>query len=106
MIQIKKAKLTKETEALVFKFRLRLPLWGKNKHAVVIMRECNKVLSASMIGRILKKLIAAHNIKPVVFYYGKLSKKPGLFNAHAKRCQYGMESTCPRELVEIDHMTV
>lgn len=103
---VRKTQWTKETENLVLKFRSRYRLWGKHKLAAIIKRECNIALSASMIGRILKKLIAMDKIKPVVFYYGKLAKRPRIFNAHAKRWKYGMESSSPGELIQIDHMTI
>ncbi len=103
---IRKPQWTKATESLVLATRKKFPLWGKAKLAVIIKRNHGIVISVSTIGRILKKLIAGHKVKPVMFYYGKLPKRPRTFNGHAKRWRYGMKSTSPGELIQVDHMTI
>lgn len=97
----------KDTEKLVLKVRKKYKLWGKYKIAAILKREYKTQLSVSMVGRIISKHIRNYNIKPVEFYYGKLTpKKHRVFNNHAKRWRYGMKPNIPGELVQIDHMTV
>jgi len=94
-------------EKLVISVRRKYKLWGKYKIAAILRREHKINISVSMVGRIISKHLNKNNIKPVEFYYGKVTpKKRRVFNNHAKRWKYGMKSVIPGELIQMDHMTV
>lgn len=103
---VRKPKWTSKTEELVLAMRKKYPLWGKEKIAVMIKRTYNQIVSASTVGRIIKKFVAKGKLKPVTFYYGKKEKRRRLFNGHAQQWVRGMKSKMPGELVQIDHMDI
>ena len=79
---------------MVLKVRKKYKLWGKYKISAILKREYQAKLPVSTVGRIISKHIRNDNIKPVEFYYGKVKpKKHRIFNDHAKRWKYGIEST-------------
>ena len=105
--KVRKPTWNSDTEQLVLNTRKKYKLWGKYKIAAIIKREQKINLSVSMVGRIISKHIKLGNIKPVEFYFGKLTpKKHRVFNNHAKRWKYGMKAKMPGELIQLDHMTV
>lgn len=96
-----------ETKKTILKLRKKYPLFGKNKLAVMLTRETGKVVPASTIGRILKKLLKKDLIKPAMFHLmAKFPKKPRLFTGHAQRWKYHMRPSRPGEMLQIDHMRV
>lgn len=106
-LSIRKHTWTTQDEKLVLKIRKNNPLYGKSKIAAILARDYKKILSISMVGRILKKLITAKLVKPTAFYYGRVkTKRKRVFDGHSQRWQYGMKSQGPGELIQIDQMEV
>ena len=104
---LRKPSWKSEEEKAVLKIRKKYPLFGKNKIAVMLKRESDKIIPASTIGRILKKLLKQGGIKPVLFHLmAQFPKKPRLFTGHAQRWKYHMRASKPGEMVQIDHMTI
>ena len=98
---------TRETELLIAAVRNKFPLWGKAKIKVILAREHGVERSESMVGRILVRLINRNIVKPVSHYNFRLrQKKKRNFSSHAKRWKYGMKSSCPGELIQVDHATI
>jgi transposase len=103
---VRKSVWNQQTEQRIYHLRKKFPLWGKSKIAVMYKREHGQVISASTVGRIIKKLVSQNKIMPVRFMYGKKDTKHRIFNGHAQRWKNGMKATKPGELVQVDHMTV
>ena len=105
--KVRKPHWSKETELRVYKLRKKYSLWGKQKLKVMYEREYKEKISQSTIGRILKSLKKRGKIKPVrLLLHGKMETKKRNFDKHAQRWQYGMKSSKPGELIQVDHMTV
>ncbi len=102
----RKSTWTHEIEQRVYHLRKKFPLWGKAKIAVMYKREFCQTISASTVGRIIKKLVSQNKIMPVRFMYGKKDTKRRIFNGHAQRWKHGMKAEKPGELIQVDHMTV
>lgn len=84
------------------------PMWGKRKIAALLRRE-GQTVSASKVGRILKRLMARGVVVPVPI----LRRRPGgrrfRFNApqrYARRLAKGRKAKAPGELVQIDTLFV
>ena len=79
--------------------------YGKDKIAVILLRDYGIKLSASSVGRILRKLLIAGKIqRSETFCCRKRRRK---FDRHAKRWQYGKHIPLrPGQMVQIDHMSV
>lgn len=103
---IRKPTWTQKIETNVYHLRIKYPLWGKQKIAVVYKRHYKENVSESTIGRILTKLLKQGKIMPVRFLQGKKDTKRRIFNGHAQRWKFGMKAKRPGELIQIDHMTV
>jgi putative transposase len=105
---VRKPEWTRQEEELVFQVRKKYKLWGKNKIATVIRRDYGIQISKSTTGRIISKLLKQGKIKHVWYHYFGLlkNKRRRVFDGHAKRWQYGMKSTSPGELVQVDHATI
>lgn len=104
---VRKAIWESEVEQQILRIRMKFPLWGKNKIAVLLKREREIAVSVSTVGRVLKKLMKQQLVKPVMFYYGRVKiKRPRDFKSHAQRWQYGMKATAPGELIQFDHMCI
>ncbi len=97
---------TSKTEKMVVDMRKQYNLWGKEKIAVMIKRNYNEIVSASTVGRIIRKFILKGKLKPVAFYYGKKETRRRMFNGHAKRWKHGMKARIPGEFIQIDHMDI
>jgi hypothetical protein len=92
---------------LILSLRKQYPLWGKHKIAVMLKRQHNKQMSASMVGRILHDLLVRQVVKSVRFLFGRLhDKKPRVFAGHAQRWKYGMKAKHPGDLMQFDHATI
>ena len=104
----RKPQWTRRMETLVLRLRKKHPYWGKEKIHRLLIRECGCTnISASTVGRIITKLVSLNKILPVAMVTGKKNpKKKRIFNKHAKRWKYGMKSSKPGELIQVDHMTV
>ena len=102
----RKSTWTYEVEQRVYHLRKKFPLWGKAKIAVMYKRQFAEKISASTVGRIIKKLISKNKIMPVRFMYGKKDTKRRIFSGHAQRWKLGMKAHKPGELIQVDHMTV
>ena len=77
------------------------------KSQSLLKREAKLDVSVAMVGRIISKGIKIGRIKSVSALIGRpYHKKKRGFHKHAKRWQYGMKAAHPRELVQIDHMSV
>jgi len=106
-LKVRQPKWNSELEKQVCQLRKKWPLYGKYKLAVILARDYQIKVSASTIGRILKKLLLKELILPVHFYYGHVkTKKKRVFNKHAKRWKYGMEAKKPGEMIQVDHLVV
>jgi putative transposase len=84
------------------------PMWGKRKIAALLRRE-GQILSASKVGRILKKLMARGAVVPVPVLRRKPASRRFRFNAsqrYAKRLAKGRKAKVPGELVQIDTLFV
>lgn len=104
---VRKPVWTRTIEERVYHLRKKFPLWGKAKIAVKYKAHYNEIISVSMVGRILSKLVQQQRVMPVRFLlYAKRDVKKREFNRHAQRWRYGMKATKPGELVQIDHMTI
>lgn len=103
---LRRPKWSSQTEKLVLLTRTQYPLWGKEKIAVMIKRNHGKTVSASTVGRIIKKLIENEKLKSVAYYCGKREKKRRQFDGHAKQWKHEMKSQAPGELIQVDHMDV
>ncbi len=95
-----------KTEKIVIAMRHKYALWGKHKLSVIINRELGVNISASTIGRILKKALSKGVIKSVACYFGRKEFKPRVFNNHAQRIRTGAKSKGPGDLIQVDHMKV
>lgn len=94
-------------EQKVLVLRNKYLVWGKAKLTVILNRDFGIKVSESTVGRILKKLVLLRKVKPVSFFTRPSEpKQKREFNKHAERWIYGMKSTKPGELVQIDHMVV
>jgi putative transposase len=103
----RKSNIDPVVEKLIIKIRKANPIWGKKKIAVILKRDHGITLSMSATGRVLTRLIKQGKIQPARFYYGRIkNKKRREFANHAQRWQYGMRSTSPGELIQIDHAVV
>ncbi len=103
---VRKPKYSSEVENYILALRKQYPLWGKEKIAVLIKRIYSVIVSASTVGRIIKKLVRQGRIRSVAFHCGKKEKRQRVFNGHAKRLQLGMKAQVPGELLQVDHMDV
>ncbi len=104
--RVRQPEQRKDLENKIIALRRSYRLWGKEKLKVLLEREYKLVVSASTVGRILKKLVLSNTLKPVLFYCGRTHKKRNrIFMKHAQRWKYGMKGKKPGELVQIDHMT-
>ena len=97
---------TLKSERLVVAMRKKYPLWGKHKLSVMLKRKNITIISASTIGRILKKLVDAGRVRPVYLAMGKREVKRRNFTGHARRWRVGMKSGTPGELIQVDHMSI
>jgi transposase len=104
--KVKQPTWTDEIRNLVIETRRKFPMWGRDKIAVILKREYQIEVSASMVGRILHPLFESGEIKRVSFYYGKKNKKKRKFLGHAEKWEYGMKAEKPGELLQIDHCSV
>jgi transposase InsO family protein len=84
------------------------PMWGKRKLAWLLARE-GVAVSASTVGRILRKLVDRGLVTPVP----TLRRKPGGrrfrligLDRHARRLPKGLKPTRPGQLVQIDTVFV
>ena len=77
---------------------------GKAKTHVVLKRDHKVNLSESTVGRVLASLISQGKIK-LSLSYARI-KRRRKFDSYAKKWRYGMKAANPRELVQIDYMTV
>jgi len=84
------------------------PMWGKRKIAALLKRD-GQAVSVSMVGRILKRLMARGVVVPV----SVLRRRPGprrfRFDArqrYAQRLAKGRKAQAPGELVQIDTLFV
>lgn len=93
-----------EQERRVLLLRREFPFWGKLKLSYMYKDRYGRALSVSMIGRIIKKLIVKGVAQTVRQAVGKREIKRRIFNGWAQPWKYGMETTKPGELVQIDHM--
>ncbi|MBY0501619.1 MAG: integrase core domain-containing protein [Alphaproteobacteria bacterium] len=87
----------------VLRIRRENPTYGKNKIAVILMRDHNLNLSVSMVGRILKYLMEKGLIQKSLS--APKQKRKRRFKGHAKPWKYKLKSTKPGEMVQIDHIT-
>ena len=102
-------KYTPYQKHLVLKVRRKFPVWGKIKIQAYISKKHNENITVSTVGRIISKLIAQNQVKPVSYYaYNYVFKKSRKrrFVKHAKRWKIGYKAKKPGELVQIDHMTI
>ena len=89
------------------KLRRKYRIWGKNKIKVLLERDYQIYLSISTVGRIIKKLVEKGKIYSVSHFVCSVKKKKKrVFTGHAQRWKYGMKSSKPGQLVQVDHMTV
>lgn len=102
---VRKPLWTSKTEQALYNLRKEYPFWGKSKLTVLYNRTHKHHLSESTVGRILKKLIAQAALMPVRYFLGKKERKKRVFNEYAQRWKYGMKSTSPGDLIQIDHLT-
>lgn len=97
----------RELENLVLSLRQQEPTWGKNKIHRLLVREHGIDVSVTIVGKIISKLITQKKIKTAYVAANKdKPKRRRIFNKHATRWKYGMKSTKPGEMLQIDHMTV
>lgn len=89
----------------VYQLRRDFPVYGKCKIKVLLERE-GYAVSASTIGRILKKLIDRGAILSVPRLRCTHPKRKRRFQKHAKRKPYRLKATCPGELLQIDTLTI
>lgn len=93
-------------ERRVHSLRVKYSLWGKEKIARKCQEIYNAKVSASTVGRILKKLVLLGRVYPVHMLTGRHVPKRRIFNGHAKRWKGDMKAKSPGEMIQIDHMTV
>ena len=105
--KVRKSQWSKQTEQQIYHLRIKYPIWGKEKIAVMMQRIHNQKVSISSVGRILKKLLHEDKIQPVRFHlYNKKDTKRRKFDGHSQRWQAHMKARTPGELIQIDHMSV
>lgn len=93
-----------QQEQRVLLLRREFPFWGKLKLSYMYKERYGSVLSVSMIGRIIKKLITKGVTQTVRQAVGKREIKRRVFDGWAQPWEHGMKSTKPGELLQIDHM--
>lgn len=104
---IRQSKLSQKEERQILYLRRKYPLFGKYKIVVLLKRLFNTYMSASSVGRVLKRLLLRKVIQSVQFYFGRTRiKRKRIFNRHAQRWHYGMKSEYPGHMVQVDHMTI
>ena len=89
----------------VMDLRRKYPFMGKARiHAMLRRKGFRR--SASTVGRILSRALAAGAIRPASFCEGCLKpRRRRGFAGWARRWKYGSKARAPGELVQIDHMT-
>jgi len=97
---------SKEIENRVYRLRFKYRLWGKAKIIIMCIKEYNEIISQSMIGRIIHKLMIQNRIKPVRFLLYQKIHENRVFTGHTQRWKIDMKANIPGELVQFDHMTV
>lgn len=102
--KLRKSNIPQDVITLILKLRKYSPTYGKAKIVVILKRDHSVTLSESSVGRVLKKLISQGKI--VRSISSSRIKRKRAFKSHAKRWEYGMKSSSPGELIQIDHMTV
>lgn len=101
---LRKSKVSKEIIDNVLKIRTENPTYGKTKIAVILKRDYNLQIGATVVGKVIKKLKEEGKITT-----SKSASKPKRkrkFESHAQRWKYGMKGTEPGEMIQIDHMSV
>jgi transposase len=104
-LRVRKKTWSVQVEKDIYHLRKQYPVWGKAKLTVLYNRNHTQKLSESTVGRILSKLVAKGVIMPVRKLLGRKERKKRVFSGHAQRWEYGMESTGPGDLIQVDHLT-
>ncbi len=100
----RKSNVLESTISLIIKLRTDNPTYGKAKMAIILKRDHAINLSESTVGRVISNLLKQGKIKRSISSIRVKRKRH--FKTHAKRWEYGMKSTKPGELIQIDHMSV
>lgn len=88
----------------VLRLRRENPTYSKAKIAVILKRDFGVCLSESTVGRILKHLMTKGLILKSLS--APRQKRKRNFQKHAQPWKYGMQSSQPGQMVQIDHMSV
>lgn len=89
---------------LVLRLRRENPTYGKAKISVILKRDFDIYISESTVGRILKHLMKKGLVQKSLS--APRQKRKRNFKKHAKPWSYGMRSSKPGHMVQIDHMSV
>jgi putative transposase len=103
--RVRQSKIPKETIGIILNIRRNNPTYGKDKIAIILLRDFNIKLSASSIGRLIKRFLQKGlilNSEARIRKRRSRSFKKG----HAKPWLYGTKITRPGQMVQIDHMVV
>ena len=104
--RVRQRAYTRKDVAAVLKLRRRHSFMGKARlHAM--LRRGGFALSASTVGRIIQRALAAGRIGPASLCEGRVrrKRKREFSGAWAQPWKYGSKAGGPGELVQIDHMT-
>ena len=89
----------------VMDVRRKYPFMGKARIQAMLARK-GRHLSASTVGRIIERALAAGAIRRASFCEGRVKpKRRRRFAKWAMRWKYGSKARRPGELLQIDHMT-
>jgi putative transposase len=95
---------TTELVEAVLELRRRYPRWGKDK-LVVMLRRCGRVVSTSMVGRILRSL-ADRQLLPAPLQWISARRRRRWGRRHATRKPREYIPTHPGDLVQMDTLDV
>ena len=97
----RQSKISQETRQAILNIRTQNSTYGKDKIAIILKRDFKITLSASSIGRLIKKFKTSGLITPSRSRLKKVRKRT--FKGYAKPWQYGTKIVEPGQLVQISH---
>ena len=102
--RFRQSKIPLTIKQTVLEIRKQNPTYGKDKITIILQRDFAIKLSASSVGRILKKFTITGVIAPSRSKFKKRRKRD--FKNHAQPWQYGTKIKEPGQMIQIDHMSV
>lgn len=104
--KVRQPETPKEIEKRIRELREQYPRWGRDKLAVLLMREAIEI-SATTVGRVINRLKARGLlVEPVNMTMARRARKRGWKPRYATRKPKGYKIQGPGDLVEVDTLQV